>query len=244
MSHKNDSSAILSAGRPKLAKAGDTKSGTAKTKLDGTLAAATRRLNELHIEIAARVRLTFDDAIEAGKILSGIRASCKHGSWLAWLDDNVQFGQKTAWRYMWCYKNRHEIQAKLGTGAYLSDAFAVLKDRPDKRKRRDKLSPVVEELEDKGIPEHITRKVFAAQNETPAAEPVPVAGAGNDHEDTVTRDEKPKGWTPSPLTEDNLTDAELAALKPLRDYLTDAQPLRVKAILRSICEGGLLGDRG
>ena len=100
---------------------------------------------------------------------------------MKWLDDNVPFSQKTSWRYIGCYENR----TQLGTLTNLSDAYALLKDRPNKRNRQDKLTPVVEELEDKGIPEHATRKVFAAQDETPAAEPVPVAGAGNDREDMV-----------------------------------------------------------
>jgi hypothetical protein len=208
------------------------------TKLDGTLAAATKRLVELHSQIMAGVRLTFDAAIEAGRILSSVRASRK-GKWLRWLGESVPFSQRTAYNYIDLYERRGQL--KLANVASVSEAYALL-HAPPKHKRRDELAPVVEELE--GIPEHITRKLFAAADDRPAAEPVPVTGAGNDREDAVTRHERPKGWTPSALAEGDLTDAELAALKPLRDHLAGAEQLRAKAILRAICQGALLGNHG
>jgi hypothetical protein len=202
-----------------------------KTKLDGTLAAATKRLVELHNQITTGVRMTFDAAIEAGKILCSIRASRK-GNWLNWLDDNVPFSQKTAWNYMQCYQERDQLV----TVTNLSDAYALLKDKPGKRKRRDKLSPVVDEMKEKGIPESVTRSVLAAKDKTPVVAPTstPTASANNKKHQP---DKQPEGWMPPILNQSDLTDEE----RELLTRLGDRSPQRLKAIVRSICEGGILG---
>jgi hypothetical protein len=43
----------------------------------------------------------------------------EHGEWLPWLEKNISFSQKTAWRYMELYKQK----AKLGTVPNLTDAY-------------------------------------------------------------------------------------------------------------------------
>ena len=136
---------------------------------------------------------------------------------------------------MRCYDNREQIR----NVPNLTTAYAILalpSSEKTRRKRRDKLSPVVDELEGKGIPEAVTRKFFAAQGETPTDEPAPVPNTGNGKPAPQVNKE-PKGWTPSILEESALTDEERKAMK----CLADASPLRLKAIVRSICEGGLLG---
>jgi len=236
------------------ARAGNGFKVTAKTKLDGTLAAATKRLIELHNQIQAGVRMTFEGAIEAGKILCSVRASRK-GKWLKWLDDNVPFSQQTAWRYMWCYENR----ARLLTVSNLSEAYALLKDRPDKRKSR-KPDPAVEELVSKGIAkdERDARRILREQETEEEEAPMPAETKPAGIESPV---ESPTGWTPSSLTKDDLTNEERTLLRALADksilrairdltdedaeslrQLADRPQARFAAILHAACEGDLLAE--
>jgi DUF3102 family protein len=167
MSNRADK-AKLAAGAEKLRKAQAEASvvkAASKTKLDGALTAATKRLIELHDEIMAGVRATFGKAIEAGRILSGVRVSRK-GKWLKWLDENVPFSQRTAYNYIDLYERRDQL--KLANVASVSEAYALLhapKRTPD---------PAVEELVAKGVArdERDARRILREQGaEEVEAEP-------------------------------------------------------------------------
>lgn len=219
--------AKLAAGAEKIRKA--EKALTTKTKLDGTLAAATKRLIELHNEIQIGIRATFTAAIQAGKILCNVRASRK-GDWLKWLDDNVPFSQSTAWRYMECYKNRADYSAVTN----LADAYRLLKDRPSKRKRR-KPDPVVEELVSKGIAkdQRDARRIIKQRGEPDEAPAVADAEAPVPQ---PVSQPSANGWQPDALNESDLTKSEGNLIKHMRAYFSSVPTGRAKVFMRFVCE--------
>jgi hypothetical protein len=203
----------------------------AEQERDGTLAGATKEIVRLHGEIEHAGKMVLEKAIRVGELLYRVRSSRK-GNWLKWLADTVPFSQKTAWNYMAVYQRRVEL--KLVNVTNLSDAYARLlppKDKP--RKRQTKTSAIVEAMEAKGIPSHITKKFLTgekeATTENKAAVPGPV-------EKPKRRTEPPKGWVPEPLGKGDLTDEE-------RKFLSSIPEGRRKAFIRAICEGDILkGD--
>lgn len=90
-------------------------------------------INRLHEEICQAARRTIQNAIRIGELLTQRRAELKHGQWLPWLDENINFDQKTAWNYMRLYEERD----KLGNVPNLSDAYRRLADIAREEKRED-----------------------------------------------------------------------------------------------------------
>ena len=89
-----------------------------------TRASVVSEIISLHGEIINAARTTLDKAIRIGELLTEQKASLKHGQWLPWVNDNLPFEQKTAWRYMNIYSRRDE----LGTmpNLELTDAYRML----------------------------------------------------------------------------------------------------------------------
>lgn len=50
-------------------------------------------------------------AFEAGRLLLEVKAELRHGEWLPWLQDNVEFSEKQAQRYMQLASHRAELEA-------------------------------------------------------------------------------------------------------------------------------------
>jgi hypothetical protein len=83
-------------------------------------------IKKLHEEICERGRITLDKAIRVGELLSNRKSKCKHGKWIPWLIENVEFSESTACNYMRLFKNRGKI--KSATLADLTDAYSLLAD--------------------------------------------------------------------------------------------------------------------
>lgn len=82
------------------------------------------QINALHAEILGAARTTVDKAIRVGELLTAQKARCKHGQWLPWVRQKLEFEHATASRYMSCYERREEL--KLLTVRNLSDAYKML----------------------------------------------------------------------------------------------------------------------
>lgn len=86
------------------------------------LTTAAAEIRQLHAEILAEARMTLAKAFRIGERLAQVKADLPHGRWLPWLEANLPFDQKTAWRYMQCWEHR----AKLGTMPNLTDAYRLM----------------------------------------------------------------------------------------------------------------------
>lgn len=116
--------------------------GPERNQQDGlTLLPATAVVNEirqLHAELQGLARTSLDKAIRIGELLAGVKAGLKHGRWLLWLKENVEFDPKTAQRYMGLFTRRDEF--KNDTVSNLSDAYRLLaepKSEPSKKQKPD-----------------------------------------------------------------------------------------------------------
>ena len=58
------------------------------------------RLNELYLEIVKDAQSLLTRVIEAGGILTELKASLPHGEFAPWVNDNLVFSMRTAQRYM------------------------------------------------------------------------------------------------------------------------------------------------
>jgi len=92
-------------------------------------------------------------------------------------------------------------------------------------------SEAVEELVSKGIAsgENAARRLLTELEEQTDVAPVPVV-------EPAQEDEAPQGWPPPVLEESDLTEAELAALRPLREHLASKPTGRCQVFLRYIRE--------
>jgi Protein of unknown function (DUF3102) len=96
------------------------------------------RINERHAHIITLGLEALSEALAIGEDLTKQKAKLKHGEWLPWLEANVLFEQKTAWRYMKCYEHRD----KLGSVPNLSDAYKLIDkleraEHPQLKKAKD-----------------------------------------------------------------------------------------------------------
>jgi hypothetical protein len=109
---------------------------TPEIEVDGDLA---ERINREHRACEAACRSGLVHAVEAGLLLINARSKCKHGQWLSWLDENMEFSQWTATRYMRVAK--HFVELEVSNRAHVPDltfreALAMLaapgkKEEPD-----------------------------------------------------------------------------------------------------------------
>jgi DUF3102 family protein len=84
------------------------------------------KINRLHRSIVSSV----DAAIEIGHILTEVRSKLAHGSWLPWLETNIEFSRQTADNYIRLFDNRDKL---LNVGNLrLSEAYRLLAGESEK----------------------------------------------------------------------------------------------------------------
>jgi hypothetical protein len=74
------------------------------------------------LEIAARMKMAIPKVVEAGGLLTELKAEIGHGKWLAWQKANLPFTDRTARNYMRVWEDR----AKLETVSNLTEAYKLL----------------------------------------------------------------------------------------------------------------------
>ena len=94
------------------------------------------RLRELHALIMGSAIKTIRAAIEAGEILSKIKADLVHGEFTSWCETNLPFDIRTAQRYMRCYALRGRL-LKNDNVTLLSKAYQALEEPKKQLKDAD-----------------------------------------------------------------------------------------------------------
>ena len=87
-------------------------------------APAVSRITLLHQSIVDYARLSLDNAITIGEILSGIKDTLKHGEWLPWIEQYAPFAERTARNYIKVFVNR--VALKSASVADLGAAYSFL----------------------------------------------------------------------------------------------------------------------
>ncbi|MHC1767932.1 MAG: DNA N-6-adenine-methyltransferase [Verrucomicrobiia bacterium] len=80
--------------------------------------------NRLHSELLGLARTSLEIAIRIGELLTEQKARLKHGEWLPWVKDNIEFSEATAKRYMSVHRRRDELKSL--NVSDLSDAYRLL----------------------------------------------------------------------------------------------------------------------
>jgi len=70
------------------------------------------RIIELHSQIMQRARVSLEDAIKIGELLSDEKRKLEHGEWGKWINENVPFTASTAAAYMRLYQRKGELEEK------------------------------------------------------------------------------------------------------------------------------------
>lgn len=239
--------AALAKGAEAICKAESEAATANAAKLNGTLTGITKELARLHRENLQAACATVTRGIRCGEILYSAKDQVEHGAWLPWLREHAPFSVRTAQNYMRCYEQRDELKTQ--RISHLNRAYSFLRRladneqiEPEKPKSECRMSPAEEQLVSKGIARDASdaRRLLKehADKETSEREQRPELAPNcdkNQPEPKATSKE-PKGWTPPSLEKSDLTDKEREVI----DALAGLEPLRRKAIVRSICDGGLL----
>ena len=76
-----------------------------------TNSALAKEANSHHRAAGDLAVNAWEHYIAAGGALTAAKGKMKHGKWLTWVDDNLEFEHATASRYVVAYKNREVIRA-------------------------------------------------------------------------------------------------------------------------------------
>lgn len=83
------------------------------------------KINQEHRACSEAVNKGLEHALSCGRLLTEAKQQVGHGEWQRWIDDNCEFGDRTARTYMQVVKRWPEIKAKRQTSADLSIDGAV-----------------------------------------------------------------------------------------------------------------------
>ncbi|MGB8370249.1 MAG: DUF3102 domain-containing protein [Limisphaerales bacterium] len=89
---------------------------------------AVCEINKLHAEIITAARMSLDNAIRIGKLLTEVKGQLSHGEWLPWIKKNLPFDRATAANYMRVFDRREELDCK--KVLHLTDAYRLLAGPP------------------------------------------------------------------------------------------------------------------
>lgn len=81
---------------------------------------------DLHNEIGGYLKMSLEKAIRIGELLTEQKGNLKHGGWLAWIDANLSFTDRTARNYMRLYKERDRLKTE--TVSDLKSAYLLIFD--------------------------------------------------------------------------------------------------------------------
>lgn len=87
-----------------------------------SVAMLTVQISELHNKITTALKATVMNAIEIGGMLNELKSKLPHGTFAEYVNDNFDFTQRTAQRYIQVYG----IRDKLSNMNNLSDAYKIL----------------------------------------------------------------------------------------------------------------------
>ncbi len=146
------------------------------------------KINRLHDEICASLKVGLEKAIRIGGLLMEKKAELAHGQWLPWIKQHMVFSQPTAFNYMNVCKNKD----KLLTVNNLKEAYRLL--APPKQEKEKSQSTTSREPEEARAGDQAggsSREPEAGHSENPSQD---TEGPGSI---TGEADKEPEGFTES-----------------------------------------------
>jgi len=103
-------------------------------QLELNLSAIAAEINLLHGELLELGKLSVEKAMRIGELLIKAKGNMKHGTWMRWFKERMQFSMQTGDNYRNLYKHRDKFPNFRNLS--LSDAYALLMDKQRKRSER------------------------------------------------------------------------------------------------------------
>jgi len=93
-------------------------------------------IKRLHEENWGHARSTFDNGLRIGELLVAEKKRCGHDNWLAFVRDNLPFGERTARNYMRIFKQKEKVlKSENVSDLIVTRAYGLLR-KPRQRKPR------------------------------------------------------------------------------------------------------------
>jgi hypothetical protein len=138
----------------------------------------TQTKNEIirvYDDLKSYAKLTIENAIRLGELLSHQKELLGHGAWGDWVDENLPFSSKSVQRYMKLYANREHL--KNDNVSYLGEAYKLLTDSKDEPDQEN-----IEENQSETGYENME-----AKESEPDANDIPIEGEIVDEPEPATR---------------------------------------------------------
>jgi len=109
----------------------------------------TNKIIDLHVGIQNSLRRTVKDAIVIGELFTKQKQILEHGEFLSWIDREMPFPRKTAYRYMKVYEYRNKIV----TMTNLQEAYRQIEtlERQKNLQNQDRKARLIRERKETGI---------------------------------------------------------------------------------------------
>ena len=91
--------------------------------------ARVAEINKLHRSITSNMRRTVKDAIRIGELLTEIKTSLPYGEWGNWMVQNIEFTDRTARRYMRCYRWKAQLTSDTMSELDLTEAYYRVREK-------------------------------------------------------------------------------------------------------------------
>lgn len=97
----------------------------------------TEEIIKLHNEISMHYKISIQNAIRIGEILTEQKKSLKYGEFTKWVESTLPFTSRTARNYMLLFKEKSFIKTE--TVSDLSEAYKLLSQKRDKETHRQEI---------------------------------------------------------------------------------------------------------
>src|SRR5215472_1275281 len=133
-----------------------------------------QKINALHSEVCASVRMTIDKALQIGELLTQEKPH-HHTKWVRWCQENLQFSYTTAYRYICLHQNRHHLPAGNISLQEAVQFFAVVKPTRKEQQFRadihliDEARPIEDVVDSESIQE-VSHQIQAEEDKEQKAQ--------------------------------------------------------------------------
>lgn len=86
-----------------------------------TLSELTGKIQDVYARSVRHARQAIEDSIEIGRLLAEIKNQVPHGSWIGYIEENFEFGERQAQKYIRLAENSERVLEKRTDSSYLTE---------------------------------------------------------------------------------------------------------------------------
>jgi len=94
---------------------------------------AAKKIVALHEGLSKKTRLLINDALEIGDLLIQAQKNCEHGEFVSWLGKNINFSDRTAYKYISLFNHKNQI----ASAENLQDAYRQIETLEAQKKQTE-----------------------------------------------------------------------------------------------------------